>query len=185
MKTENSAFFEACDEVPHRGLERRLEPLLGEAAGVLFAPTGLMNGADGDLVPYLLDIAMYVTIGGLFGWLTDVEARRTEDLRRVSRQLEQAYSKLEERAVQLIGIQEYTQSILESITSGVLTVGPAGSVATANGWAMNAEQVEELEMANLKGMPTRQIARYLAHPNGYAGWLRTWHLYCRTHFARL
>jgi PAS domain S-box-containing protein len=102
------------------------------AAGVLFAPTGLMNGADGDLVPYLLDMAMYVTIGGLFGWLTDVEARRTEDLRRVSRQLEQAYSKLEERAVQLIGIQEYTQSILRSITAAVVTVGPDGSIATVN-----------------------------------------------------
>ena len=33
-------------------------------------------------------------------------------------------AKLEERAIQLINIQDYTQSILRSITSGVLTVGP-------------------------------------------------------------
>jgi PAS domain S-box-containing protein len=50
----------------------------------------------------------------------------------VSRKLEEAYRALEERAMQLISIQDYTQSILRSVTSGVITVGPDASVATLN-----------------------------------------------------
>jgi len=66
--------------------------------------------------------------------------------RAVQLQLEDAYRKLEERAIQLINIQDYTQSILRSITSGVITVGPDGSVATANPAAERMLSMSEFEM---------------------------------------
>ena len=64
----------------------------------------------------------------------------------MSSQLEEAYRKLEERAIQLINVQDYTQSILRSITSGVLTVGPDASVATANPAAERLLGISEFEM---------------------------------------
>ena len=93
-----------------------------------------------------LEIAMFLAIGALFGTLRDNEERRTRDLRQVSVQLEEAYKKLEERAIQLINIQDYTQSILRSITSGVLTVGPDGSVTTANPAAERMLGMSEFDM---------------------------------------
>lgn len=93
-----------------------------------------------------LEIVMLFAIGGLFGWLRDLEERRTRDLRQVGAQLEEAYRKLEERAIQLINIQDYTQSILRSITSGVITVGPDGSVATANPAAERIFGMAEFDM---------------------------------------
>jgi PAS domain S-box-containing protein len=99
-----------------------LIPQAQTSAGVLAGPN----------VDNLYEIAMYFAIGLLFGWLRDLEERKTSDLRQVSLKLEQAYHTLEERAIQLVNIQDYTQAILRSITSGVLTVGPDGSVTTAN-----------------------------------------------------
>lgn len=104
------------------------------ASSLLLAPqaqtsAGILVGRNVD---NLYEIAMYIAIGLLFGWLRDLEERKTSDLRRVSLQLEEAYHTLEERAIQLVNIQDYTQAILRSITSGVLTVGPDGSVTTAN-----------------------------------------------------
>ena len=85
-------------------------------------------------------------VGMLFGAIHDTDENKTRDLRQVSLQLEDAYKKLEVRAIQLINIQDYTQSILRSITSGVLTVGPDGSVATANPAAERMLGMSEFEM---------------------------------------
>lgn len=106
----------------------------GAASVLLFAPHAVLTlgGLLGGGIDNLFEIVMYVLMGGLFGWLRDVEERRTRDLMQVSRKLEEAYKVLEERAMQLISIQDYTQSILRSVTSGVITVGPDGSVATLN-----------------------------------------------------
>ena len=93
-----------------------------------------------------LEMASFVTVGMLFGMIRDTEETKTHDLRQLSLQLEDAYRKLEERAIQLINIQDYTQSILRSITSGVLTVGPDGSVATANPAAERMLGMSEFEM---------------------------------------
>lgn len=93
-----------------------------------------------------LEIATYFAVGLLFGTLRDLEEAKARDLRQVSLQLEEAYSKLEERAIQLINVQDYTSSILRSITSGVLTVGPDGSVATANPAAERMLEMSEFEM---------------------------------------
>jgi PAS domain S-box-containing protein len=94
----------------------------------------------------VIEIVSFFMVGLLFGAIRDTEEHRAGDLRQVSLQLEAAYKKLEERAIQLINIQDYTQSILRSITSGVLTVGPDGSVATANPAAERMLGMSEFEM---------------------------------------
>jgi len=93
-----------------------------------------------------LEVGFYFVVGVLFGAVRDIEERKTQDLTQVSMQLEEAYRKLEERAIQLINVQDYTSSILRSITSGVLTVGPDGSVATANPAAERMLGISEFEM---------------------------------------
>jgi two-component system, sporulation sensor kinase E len=93
-----------------------------------------------------IEVISFAAVGLLFGMIRDTEENKTRDLRQVSLQLEDAYKKLEERAIQLINIQDYTQSILRSITSGVLTVGPDGSVATANPAAERMLGMSEFEM---------------------------------------
>jgi two-component system, sporulation sensor kinase E len=94
----------------------------------------------------VLEIVSFFAVGLLFGAIRDTEENKTRDLRQLSLQLEDAYKKLEERAIQLINIQDYTQSILRSITSGVLTVGPDGSVTTANPAAERMLGMSEFEM---------------------------------------
>ncbi len=117
------------------------------AASVLIVPTVLMGAEAGDLFDGVNEIAMYLLIGGLFGWMRAVEDSRTEDLHQVGVQLEQAYARLEERAVELVTIQEYTSSILQSITAAVVTVGPDGSVATVNTAGERMLGVPERDMA--------------------------------------
>ena len=105
-----------------------------------------LNGPLGMGFDNSLEIASFFAAGLLFGAVRDVEERKTEDLRQVSTQLEEAYRKLEERAIQLINVQDYTSSILRSITSGVLTVGPDAAVATANPAAERMLSMSEFEM---------------------------------------
>jgi PAS domain S-box-containing protein len=93
-----------------------------------------------------LEIASYFAVGLLFGTLRDMEEARTRELEQLSRQLEEAYRKLEERAIQVINVRDYTASILKSITSGVITVGPDGSVTTANPAAERMLVMSEFEM---------------------------------------
>ncbi len=117
------------------------------AASVPFALQAQMTGNfTGEHADAGLEIVMYFVVGVLFGALRDLEERKTRDLRQMSLRLEDAYKKLEERAIQLINIQDYTQSILRSITSGVLTVGPDGSVTTANPAAERMLGVAEYDM---------------------------------------
>jgi two-component system sensor histidine kinase AtoS len=122
--------------------------VVATAASLLFAPHAriAMGGLLGPDVDNLYEIVMFFAIGLMFGWLRDLEERKTTDLRVVKRQLESAYKTLEERAIQLASIQSYTESILRSITSGVLTVGPDGSVTTANPAAERILGMTEEEM---------------------------------------
>ena len=131
------------------------------AAALLFAPhaylrymalAGLSGATINSAYQVVLlygaayEIVMFVAIGLLFGYLRDLEEHRKNDLREVSRQLEEAYRTLEERALQLVNVQNYTQAILRSITAGVVTVGPDGSVATVNLAAERMLGMHEEEM---------------------------------------
>lgn len=118
------------------------------ASGILFGLHAELSlqGLTGAHIDNLFEIVMYVVVGGLFGHLRDVEERKTADLVQLSRELEEAYRTLEERAVQLMSIRDYTQSILRSTTSGVITFGPDGSVATANFAAERMLGMTETEM---------------------------------------
>ncbi len=119
--------------------------LLAAVPFVLFTQTEIPSGI-GMNADNWLEVATFLVIGVLFGTIRDTEENKTRDLRQLSFQLEEAYKKLEERAIQLINIQDYTQSILRSITSGVITVGPDGSVATANPAAERMLEMSEFEM---------------------------------------
>jgi PAS domain S-box-containing protein len=116
-------------------------------------------------VDNLYEMAMYLTIGLLFGWLRDLEERKAADLRQVSLRLEQAYHTLEERAIQLVNIQDYTGAILRSITSGVITVSPDGSVATVNVAAERMLGMREEDMV------PRRIGRLFTDDGGLDGTL--------------
>lgn len=118
------------------------------AASVPFAINSqiTLGGFTGRTIDSSLEVFMYFAIGLLVGTLSDMEQRKTTDLMLVSARLEEAYKKLEERAIQLINVQDYTQSILRSITSGVITVGPDGSVTTANPAAERLLGMSEYEM---------------------------------------
>lgn len=104
------------------------------ASVILYAPyaTAGLARVFGLQIDDWLELVMYLVMGVLFGQLRDLEERKTRDLRQVSTKLEDAYTALEDRAMQMIAIQDYTQSILRSVTSGVVTVGPDASVATMN-----------------------------------------------------
>jgi two-component system, sporulation sensor kinase E len=108
--------------------------ITGIASALLYAPYVQVgtHGILGVRIDNWVEVVMYLAMGSLFGWLRDIEEHRTADLVQVSRKLEEAYGVLEERAMQLISIQDYTQSILRSVTSGVLTVDADASVATVN-----------------------------------------------------
>lgn len=118
------------------------------AASLLLLPHAHVTSGTliGENVDNLYEIAMYLAIGLLFGWLRDLEERKAADLTQVSRRLEEAYHTLEERAIQLVNIQDYMQAILRSITSGVITVGPDGSVTTVNVAAERMLGMSEAEM---------------------------------------
>jgi two-component system sensor histidine kinase AtoS len=122
--------------------------IVAVAASLLFGPHAhtSMGGLVGPNVDNLYEMVMFVAVGFLFGWLRDLDERKAFDLRRVSLELEDAYHTLEERAIQLVTIQHYMQAILQSITSGVVTVGPDGSVATVNSAAERALGMSEDEM---------------------------------------
>nr|MDA3935902.1 ATP-binding protein [Actinomycetota bacterium] len=127
---------------------RRGGLLSAVAASVPFAFHAQMSlgGLMGVHIDNLLEIVMYLGVGMLFGQLRDSEERRNRDLRDLSGRLEDAYKALEDRAIELINVQDFSQSILRSITSGVLTIGPDGSVMTSNPAAERMIGLSEYEM---------------------------------------
>jgi PAS domain S-box-containing protein len=108
--------------------------LTAVAAAFLYLPFAQSGEGRvfGLIVNDWLELVLYLVMGVLFGRLRDLEERQTRQVRQVSKQLEEAYRSLEERAVQLKDEQSHSMSILRSVTSGVITVGPDTSVATLN-----------------------------------------------------
>lgn len=115
-----------------------------------------MVGANSGRTPLdnWVEVVSYMGLGLMFGILRDLEVQRGRELTRVSTELSEAYTKLEDRALQLISVQDYTSSILQSIASGVFTVSSDGSVATANPAAERILGMSEYEMVP---RPLRQL----------------------------
>ncbi|MBC7266189.1 MAG: PAS domain-containing protein [Coriobacteriia bacterium] len=141
---------------------RRGGTVTGVAAAVLFGFHAhlSMGGLLGQGVDNLYEAVSFVVLGSLFGWVRDLADTRNADLMVVSSQLQRAYGKLEERALQLSSVQEYTQAILRSITAGVVTLGPDGSIVTANPAA------ERLLGEREQDMVPRRIRTVLADDGG-------------------
>lgn len=134
-------------------------------AAWVFGKRGGLAAAAGASIPYIshaqtvagansgrsgfdnwVEVVSYFALGLMFGILRDLEVERSRDFLRVSTELSDAYRKLEERAIQLMNVQDYTSSILRSIASGVFTVSPDGSLATANPAAERMLGMSEYEM---------------------------------------
>ena len=135
------------------------------ASSLLYAPYNVTGAFPFVGLPLdnWLELAMYFVMGGLFGHLRDVEKRRTHDLVQVSTKLEEAYGALEERAMQLITVQEHTQSILRSLSTAVLTVSADGAVGTAN---PAAERILGMREGRMVGRPIEGLFKDAAGLTG-------------------
>lgn len=121
------------------------------ASGLLLSPMIVLAPGGQGVVVDIAEVAAYLVIGITFGWLREIETTRSRDLERVKQQLEEAYSRLENRAVELISVQEYTHTVLRSIASAVVTVDLDGGIATANAAAerMLGERESALKAADI------------------------------------
>lgn len=91
--------------------------------GGLFGQYGAENG---------LEVVLFNTVGVTTGVLATAARREVARSQAVSEELERAYSHLEDRALELSGVREYVESILNSVVSGVFTIDSEGHVAMAN-----------------------------------------------------
>ena len=103
------------------------------AASALFAPHIIFGlGMEGAAIDNWFEIILFNVVGIVAGGLVEAERRQAVNYEQVSNQLETAYAKLEERALALSSLQDYTRSILESTTSGVLSVDREMKIVAAN-----------------------------------------------------
>ncbi|GAB4275455.1 MAG: hypothetical protein Kow0056_05030 [Coriobacteriia bacterium] len=118
----------------------------GIAAALLVFPTRASDPTGLGVADYVNEFVMYVFIGGMFGWTREIEDKGRKNLAEVSRRLEKAYADLEEQTIEIMTMQEFTTSVLASIPTGVLTVGPDGSITTANRAAEAMLGMQEADM---------------------------------------
>jgi len=117
------------------------------AASILFAPHIVFGlGFEGTLVDNWFEIILFNVVGAVAGSLVEAERRQAINYERVSSQLETAYNKLEDRAIALSALQNYTRSVLESTTSAVLSVDRSLRIQTANRAASEMFGMEEDEL---------------------------------------
>lgn len=103
------------------------------AASLLFAPhVALDLSATPMAIDNWFEIVLFNVVGAVAGGLVEAERRQMVNYQEVSSQLEEAYHKLEERAIALSTLQNYTRSVLESTTSGVLSVDREEKIVTCN-----------------------------------------------------
>ncbi|TLM80352.1 MAG: PAS domain-containing protein [Actinobacteria bacterium] len=95
---------------------------------------------------HLIEVASFFVVGGLFGWLLDLHAARRAESLEVEVSGGSAYRKLEARAMEIMIVRNYIDTVVRSLSSGVLTVGPDGSVTTANPAAERMLGVTEGQM---------------------------------------
>lgn len=121
------------------------------AASLLFAPHIVFGlGAEGAAIDNWFEIILFNVVGAVSGGLVQAERRQSVNYQRVSSQLETAYNKLEERALALSSLQNYTKSILESTTSAVLSVDRDMTVVTCNHAATEIFGMDEKQLIGTK-----------------------------------
>lgn len=121
------------------------------AASLLFSPHIVLGmGTESISVDNWFEIILFNVVGIVAGGLVESERRHMANYNRVSSQLETAYRKLEERALTLSSLQNYTRSILESTTSGVLSVDRDMKIVACNRAASEIFGMEENELIGMK-----------------------------------
>jgi two-component system sensor histidine kinase AtoS len=80
----------------------------------------------------LLELLPFVLVGALTGVLADAERRERARYQAASHELQVSYRELEARAAALEAMRLYIANVLDSLSSGVVTVDRAGIVTTAN-----------------------------------------------------
>lgn len=121
------------------------------AATLLFAPHIVFGlGMEGGALDNWFEIILFNVVGVITGGLVEAEQRQMANYQRVSSQLETAYAKLEERALALSSLQNFTRSILESTTSGVLSVDQNMRIVACNRAAADIFGMDEDELVGSK-----------------------------------
>ncbi len=117
------------------------------AASLLFAPhVALGIATEGAEIDNWLEIILFNGVAIVAGGLVEAERRQMANYNAVSSQLETAYRKLEERALALSSLQNYTKSILESTTSGVLSVDVDMRIVACNKAASEIFGMDEADI---------------------------------------
>lgn len=121
------------------------------AASLLFAPhIALGIATEGAAIDNWFEIVLFNVVGIVAGGLVEAERGQMVNYEHVSSQLETAYGKLEERALALSSLQNYTKSILESTTSGVLSVDRDMRIVACNRAAAEIFGMDEEEIIGSK-----------------------------------
>jgi two-component system nitrogen regulation sensor histidine kinase NtrY len=88
------------------------------------------------------------------GMLVESFNRMTDDLSESKRRLEEAYLDLQDKATELDDRRRYTETVLEAITTGVLSLDPAGRLTTLNRAAAAMFGISE---ADALGKPVEEV----------------------------
>jgi two-component system nitrogen regulation sensor histidine kinase NtrY len=88
------------------------------------------------------------------GVLVESFNRMTDDLARSKRQLEEAYLDLQDKHTELEERRRYMETVLEAITTGVISLDPHGRLTTVNG---AAAAMFELDATRVVGQPVEAV----------------------------
>jgi len=103
-------------------------------AGLLYAPHVVLylGRLPVEATNDLLELLLFALVGALTGVLADAERRERARYQAASQELQVSYRELEARAAALEAMRLYIANVLDSLSSGVVTVDRAGIVTTAN-----------------------------------------------------
>jgi len=103
-------------------------------AGLLYAPHVMLylGRLPVEATNDLLELLLFALVGALTGVLADAERRERARYQAASHELQVSYQELEARAAALEAMRLYIANVLDSLSSGVVTVDREGIVTTAN-----------------------------------------------------
>lgn len=103
-------------------------------AGLLYAPHVMLylGRLPVEATNDLLELLLFALVGALTGVLADAERRERARYQAASHELQVSYRELEARAAALEAMRLYIANVLDSLSSGVVTVDREGIVTTTN-----------------------------------------------------